>query len=136
MKSLLLAISLFLLSSFTYAAAEFLGTYRCHGYDPYINANYSGTVIVKQQGPVYRLEMDYDTGERSLGTGGQYDPVLMSVVFQDKKNIKNTGLEQYHLSDDKKTMSGYWVYLGDDKLGKESCERVSDKATDKTKGHD
>lgn len=136
MKSILLALSLFLLSTVTYAEADFLGTYRCTGYDPYLNEKYSGTVIVKQQNTVYQLNMNYDTGEHSIGTGGQYDPTLISVVFQDVKNIKNTGLEQYHFSDDKKTMQGYWVYLGNDKLGNEICERVSDVTPEKSKKQD
>ena len=107
----------------------FLGTYKCTGTDPYLNKKYSGTVVVHQQHTVYRLEMNYDTGEHYLGTGGQYDPTLMSVVFQDTQNPKRIGLEQYTFIDKEKTrMQGYWVYLGDDKLGVEVCKKVPDKS--------
>jgi hypothetical protein len=118
---------LILLPSLAFAAESvFEGTYNCKGFDPYLNRNYTGTVIVKQQHAVYSLDMHYDTGENYRGTGGQYDPTLMSVVFQDKKDLKRVGLEQYALSNDKNTMQGYWVYLGEDKLGTEICNRVTD----------
>jgi hypothetical protein len=48
----------------------------------------------------------------------------MSVVFQDKKDLKHVGLEQYTFSADRKNIQGYWVYLGEDKLGSEVCEKV------------
>lgn len=121
MKHRLLFLLLFTLSTHSYAASDFIGTYKCHGFDPYRNKEYSGTVIVRQQNTVYSLDMNYDTGDHDLGTGGQYDPSLMSVVFQDPKNLKSVGLEQYTFSADSKTMSGYWVYLGKDKLGTEVC---------------
>lgn len=109
----------------SYVVPSFVGVYRCHGTDPYLNKDYTGTVKVTQQNTVYRLEMDYDTGEKSIGTGGLYDKYLMSVVFQDTTDPKHIGLEQYHFTPDYKTMSGYWVYLGKDKLGKEICEKQS-----------
>lgn len=101
----------------------FEGLFDCQGSDPYLNKNYTGTVVVHQQNSVYRLEMTYDTGENYVGTGAQYNPTLMFVAFQDLKNAHRVGLEQYTLSDDKNTMQGYWVYLKDDKLGKEVCHR-------------
>jgi hypothetical protein len=67
--------------------------------------------------------MSYDTGEKALGTGGLYDKHLLSVVFQDTSDPHHVGLEQYHFTEDYKTMSGYWVYLGKDKLGKEICDK-------------
>ena len=103
---------------------SFVGVYKCKGIDPYLNdKTYTGTVTVTQQNTVYRLEMDYDTGEKAIGTGGLYDQHLLSVVFQDTTDPKHVGLEQYHFTDDYKTMSGYWVYLGNDKLGKEICDK-------------
>jgi hypothetical protein len=102
-------------------ANGFEGSYHCTGYDPYIKKDYSGTVVISQQNAVYKLTMKYDTGQTYNATGGQYNDELLSVVFQDKKNLKLVGLEQYHLSDDKKTMGGFWVYLGKDMLGKETC---------------
>lgn len=102
-------------------AQTFAGTYRCTGYDPYLNRDYKGTLEVKPQNTVYRIKMTYDTGEVYNATGGQYNDELMSVVFQDSKNLRRVGLEQYHLSADKKQMGGFWVYLGKDKLGKEIC---------------
>lgn len=122
MRKLFITLAIiFPLTSF--AENDFLGTYQCKGTDPYLKKDYKGTVIVKQQNTVYSIVMNYDTGENYMATGGQYNPTLMSVVFQDKKNLKRVGLEQYALSDDKKTMRGYWVYLGQDKLGREICER-------------
>jgi hypothetical protein len=117
----------FLLCSFTsaaFAAADFEGTYKCKGHDPYVNKDYSGTITVTHTNAVYQLIMKYDLGEDAIGTGGQYDPTLMSVVFQDKKDLKHVGLEQYTFSADRKNIQGYWVYLGEDKLGSEVCEKV------------
>ena len=126
-KGLLLIASLVYFVNAYAVNAEFVGTYRCEGFDPYLNKKYSGAVVVLQQNTVYRVEMTYDTGEAYHATGGQYDPTLMSVVFQNDENLKQVGLEQYKLSDDKQTMSGYWVYLGGEKLGREVCQRVKDK---------
>jgi hypothetical protein len=116
--------TLLLGSSIAWATSDFEGTYKCKGHDPYINKDYSGTITVTHSNSVYQLEMNYDTGDNAIGTGGQYDPTLMSVVFQDKNNLKHVGLEQYTFSDDKKKIQGYWVYLGADKLGSEVCEKV------------
>jgi len=118
--------SALLLASFvtlTAHASAFLGTYKCTGHDPYLNEDYKGTLVVKQQNTVYSITMTYNTGEKYKGTGGQYNEELMSVVFQDPKNPKIVGLEQYHMAPDHKTMGGFWVYLGKDKLGRESCIR-------------
>lgn len=112
----------YLLSS-SLCAANFIGTYHCNGHDPYLDRDYTGIVTVKQQNSVYSISMEYNTGEKYRATGGQYNDELMSVVFQDAKNLKRVGLEQYHLSDDKNQMGGFWVYLGEDKLGKETCIR-------------
>ncbi len=129
MKSLCTFI-LLLLPALASAGNEdvFVGTYSCTGTDPYLNKSYSGTVVVAQQNTVYKLTMKYDTGESYIATGGQYDPTLMSVVFQDIQNLKRVGLEQYTLTDDKNTMQGYWVYLGESKLGTEICKRVPSAA--------
>ena len=104
-------------------ASNFIGTYHCNGFDPYLNKKYAGTVKVEQQNAVYKITMLYDTGEKYLATGGQYNEELLSVVFQQVGHLKVVGLEQYHLSEDKNTMGGYWVYLGKDKLGSEVCTR-------------
>jgi hypothetical protein len=123
MKGKLLLLATLLLSSTSFAAS-FLGTYRCSGYDPYLNRDYTGTVTIEQQNTVYKMTMHYDTGESYNGTGGQYSEDLLSVVFQDKKDLTTVGLEQYHyLSDDKKQIGGFWVYLGKDKIGREICDR-------------
>jgi hypothetical protein len=124
-KQGLLAVVLFSFASTVFAAeAGFEGTYKCKGYDPYANKAYQGTIIVTHKNAVYQLTMDYDSGEKAIGTGGQYDPTLMSVVFQDKENLKHIGLEQYTFTPDRKKIQGYWVYLGEDKLGSEVCDRV------------
>jgi hypothetical protein len=106
-----------------YADADFTGTYRCHGYDPYLKQNYKGTVIIKPQNTVYSLKMTYDTGEDANGTGGLFDPNTLSVVFQDTKDLKKVGLERYEVSEDKRHIAGYWVYLGQDQLGTEVCKK-------------
>jgi hypothetical protein len=120
---LLLSLITLILSSTSFAAGVFEGVYKCVGTDPYLEKTYTGTVTITQQNTVYRLNMDYDTGEKALGTGGQYDSTLLSVVFQDTDDLKKVGLEQYKFSKDKKTIQGYWVYLGHDKLGKEVCTK-------------
>lgn len=104
-------------------ASSFLGTYHCKGHDPYLNRDYTGTMVIKQQNTVYTISMKYDTGEKYRATGGQYNDELMSVVFQDIKNLRHVGLEQYHFMADKNQIGGFWVYLGEDKLGKEICTR-------------
>ena len=104
----------------------FEGTYQCKGIDPYLNNKvYQGTVTVKPHNTVYELSMNYDTGESSVGTGGQYGPNLMSVVFKDIKHPDHIGLEQYSLTTDNKVIEGYWVYLGMAKLGKEVCQKTA-----------
>jgi hypothetical protein len=112
-------------TSATEDAPSFTGTYHCKGHDPYLNTDYSGTVVITPQNTVYSLLMTYDTGitEVDRGTGGMYDKTLLSVVFQNEKDLKKVGLEQYHLSDDLTQISGFWVYLGEDKLGTEVCTR-------------
>ncbi|MHB1221824.1 MAG: hypothetical protein ACYC0J_07500 [Gammaproteobacteria bacterium] len=122
--ALLLSLST-TVSAATTAKPIFTGAYECHGFDPYINKYYSGTAIIKQQNAVYSIVMTYDTGETSRAIGGQYNETLLSVAFQDTKDLKKVGLEQYALQDDKKTIEGYWVYLGEDKLGKETCEKIT-----------
>jgi len=102
-------------------ATSFVGTYRCQGYDPYLNQNYTGTVIIEQQNTVYKMTMKYDTGEVYAATGGQYNEELLSVVFQDEKDLHHVGLEQYRFSPNHQQMGGFWVYLGQDKLGREVC---------------
>jgi hypothetical protein len=124
MKKGFLAISLLLLSTSGFCDDTFQGVYNCKGKDPYLNSDYSGTVTITPQNTVYRIDMKYDTGEEDLGTGGLYDQTLLSVVFQDQKNKEHIGLEQYHFSPDHKKIGGFWVYLGQDKLGTEVCEKV------------
>lgn len=111
--------------SSAYANPDFAGVYRCAGFDPYINKEYKGTVVITPQNTVYDVSMTYDTGEKLVGTAGLYDVDTLSVVFQDPKNLKKVGLEQYRYKDkdDHNTMQGFWVYLGKDKLGKEVCVR-------------
>lgn len=118
-----LFLALCCVTSTTFASADFVGFYKCKGFDPYLNKIYSGRITVTQQNTVYNLDMDYDTGEKYKGTGGQYNATLMSVVFQDLDDPKVVGLEQYTFTKNKKIIQGYWVYLGKDKLGKEVCER-------------
>jgi hypothetical protein len=114
---------LFMLFSGTALAADFAGTYTCHGYDPYKDRNYSGSVVIYPDKAVYKLDMVYDTGDKDIGTGGKYNDDLLSVVFQSRKDLKQVGLEQYHFTDDDTKISGFWVYLGQNKLGREVCER-------------
>lgn len=111
-----------------FAAYDFTGSYSCKGFDPYLNKDYSGTVKITQQKSVYRLTMSYDTGEEADGTGGLYDDNTIAVVFQDTKDLKKVGLERYSLSDDGKSIQGYWVYLREDKLGTEVCTRIEEAA--------
>lgn len=111
--------------STSYADYEFEGTYRCAGYDPYLNKDYSGTVHIVRYNTVFNLLMEYDTGEVARGTAGLWDSLTLAVVFQDLKNLENIGLERYSFSKDHKRIQGYWVYLGRDKLGKEVCQKVN-----------
>jgi hypothetical protein len=67
--------------------------------------------------------MEYDTGEKSIGTAGIWDNETIAVVFQNTRDPKVVGLERYSYSKDHKKIQGYWVYLGKDKLGKEVCEK-------------
>jgi hypothetical protein len=114
---------LILLFCGTALAADFAGTYTCHGYDPYMDRNYSGSVVIFPDKTVYKLDMVYDTGDKDIGTGGKYSDDLLSVVFQSRKDLKQVGLEQYHFTDNDTKISGFWVYLGKNKLGREVCER-------------
>lgn len=115
-----------LLFSSSVLADGFQGEYKCHGEDPYLKTTYTGKITISPQNTVYKIKMEYSTGEKAIGTGGQYNELLLSVVFQDSKDLKTVGLEQYHWLDKEKTkMGGFWVYLGKDKLGKEVCERIS-----------
>ncbi len=116
-----------IMSSSAYAE-NFIGTYQCKGYDPYLKKDYAGTVLIEQQNTVYKITMKYDTGQKYHATGGQYNNELLSVVFQDEKDLKRVGLEQYQVQSDKKTMGGFWVYLGKDLLGQETCIRQDDNA--------
>lgn len=104
---------------------DFAGTYKCEGFDPYLNKNYTGTIRIIQQNTVYRLEMEYDTGEKATGTAGLFDRNTISVVFQDTEDPKKIGLERYSYSKDFKKIQGYWVYLHQDKLGTEVCEKIT-----------
>lgn len=121
-------IVLFICSTKILAAAPvFAGDYKCVGYDPYIKKQYTGTVSIREQNTVYKILMQYNTGEKLVATGGQYNEQLLSVVFQDPSNLRKVGLEQYTFDTDRKKIQGYWVYLGKDKLGSEVCERIESK---------
>ncbi len=118
-----LIIFLFFLASSCFAEPHFEGVYRCKGFDPYLNREYSGTIKIVHYNTVYNVLMKYDTGEVSRGTAGLWDENTIAVVFQDIKKLENIGLERYTYSKDRKKIEGYWVYLGKDKLGKEVCEK-------------
>lgn len=124
MKSKIVLLLMFF-STYSFAMSEFEGTYRCAGFDPYLNKDYSGTVRIVRYNTVYNLLMEYDTGEVARGTAGLWDSSTLAVVFQDLKNLQNIGLERYSFSADRTRIQGYWVYLGNYKLGKEICQRVS-----------
>ena len=118
-------IALLFLASASFAAIpSFEGVYRCKGFDPYLNQDYSGTIRITPNNAVYQLVMEYNTGEVARGTAGRWDDTTLAVVFQDLKNLENIGLERYSFSNDYKRIQGYWVYLGRDRLGKEVCEKV------------
>lgn len=104
-------------------AFDYVGVYKCTGHDPYLNKDYAGTLTIEQQKTVYKISMKYDTGEIYRATGGPYGNELLSVVFQDTKDCKKVGLEQYYWDKERKKMGGFWVYLGEDKLGTEVCEK-------------
>ena len=124
MKYRLALLILLLPIHYCFADPDFAGTYKCKGFDPYLNRPYSGKITITPQNTVYRLVMDYDSDTDNYnGTAGLYDEHSLAVVFQSEKNLKKVGLERYAYSDDKKHIQGYWVYLGKDKLGSEVCEK-------------
>lgn len=98
--------------------------YECKGYDPYLKRNYTGVIVIKPQNTVYSLKMAYNTGEEVKGTGGLYDNNTIAVVFQDKRDARKVGLERYSVADDSEHIQGYWVYLGQDQLGSEVCNKL------------
>lgn len=116
-------LSLFLLfwSLTCFGEPGFEGVYQCKGFDPYLNKAYSGTLRIVPRNTVYDVVMEYDTGEKAVGTAGLWDNETIAVVFQDTNDPKIIGLERYSYSKDHKEIQGYWVYLGKDKLGKEVC---------------
>ena len=122
-----LALALFACSSVCLGAGEpqFAGKYKCEGYDPYLKTYYKGTLEITPQNTVYQIKMQYDTGEKMIGTAGLYENDTIAVVFQDIKDLKKIGLERYSYAPDRNRIQGYWVYLGKDQLGKEVCERES-----------
>ncbi len=110
--------------STSFATPDFIGSYKCKGFDPYLNKPYTGTVVISQQNTVYRVDMKYDTGEKYVGTAGLFDDNSISVVFQNATDLKTVGLERYaYAPNNPKIIEGYWVYLGKDKLGTEQCEK-------------
>ena len=119
----LVIITAMLVSQSAFAFHDFTGTYKCTGHDPYLNRDYHGTVTISQQNTVYKILMKYNTGEEYDATGGQYSDDLLSVVFQDKNNLKIVGLEQYRYDEKYNAMGGFWVYLGKDKIGTETCKK-------------
>jgi len=121
MRSKFLFFLSLIFTSLSFANHDFEGTYRCAGFDPYLNEDYAGTIHIVQYKAVYHLLMEYDTGEVARGTAGLWDTDTLAVVFQDLKNLANIGLERYSFSNDGTKIQGYWVYLGRDQLGKEVC---------------
>ena len=124
MKRKIFALIFALTMSTCYARYDFSGVYECKGYDPYLKRTYTGVVIIKPQNTVYSLKMAYNTGEEAKGTGGLYDNDTIAVVFQDKKDARKVGLERYSVADDGEQIQGYWVYLGNYKLGSEVCKKL------------
>jgi hypothetical protein len=124
MKHFILSVVLIIISSTGYCLPDYTGTYKCKGMDPYTKDTYTGTITIEPQNTVYKLYMSYDTGENSVGTGGLFDEDELAVVFQNVDDSKKVGLERY-ARDPKNPnkLQGYWVYLGQDKLGKEICEK-------------
>jgi hypothetical protein len=109
-KHTLLAVFLFG-STQGFTASEIEGSYMCKGTDPYINKNYAGIITVRAQdndeensdesgtassddNSVFQLTMNYETGEKSLGTGF-FSNNLLSVVFQDTASADIIGLQYY-----------------------------------------
>lgn len=123
MRSKFFILLFILFTATSFADPNFEGTYRCAGFDPYLNKDYSGTVHIVRYNAVYNLLMEYDTGEVARGTAGLWDSSTLAVVFQDLRNLQNIGLERYSFSKDRTRIQGYWVYLGRDKLGKEVCQK-------------
>jgi len=123
MQSKIFAFFLLLWSIVCFGEPNFEGTYKCKGFDPYLNTAYSGKIKIVHYNTVYNLIMKYDTGDTAIGTAGLWDNDTIAVVFQDIKNPKIVGLERYSYTKDHKKIQGYWVYLGKDKLGEEMCEK-------------
>lgn len=81
MKYVFCAFILLIQTSICIAEPNFAGTYRCEGYDPYLKKNYTGTIKIIPQNTVYKIEMEYDTGEKARGTGGLYDEDTISLAL-------------------------------------------------------
>ncbi|MCE3238121.1 MAG: hypothetical protein K0R24_1102 [Gammaproteobacteria bacterium] len=123
MRYKIFPVFLLFLSLNCFGEPDFAGVYNCKGFDPYINKVYSGKIQIAHYNTVYNVAMQYDTGEKSIGTAGIWDNETIAVVFQNTHDPKIAGLERYSYSKDHKKIQGYWVYLGKDKLGKEVCEK-------------
>ncbi len=121
--SLLLIVFFVAPTVFAADADSIEGTYKCKGSDPYINKDYTGTVTITKNGKVYNFDMHYYTGEASKGTGLLRNDMLM-LVCQDPANVKDsTCIEYYAISKHDKKLVGEWVYLGKNKIGKETCSK-------------
>ena len=128
----IISLSLLVLSFSAFAAdadtstqpmSDILGVkniFKCQGVDPLLKQEYSGLITISKNGDVYNLQMDYDTGEKSIGTGILKDRTL-SVIFKDANNASNTGVQLYVITDHNKRLEGDWVYLGRNSIGKETC---------------
>jgi hypothetical protein len=96
--------------------------FKCSGVDPLLKQEYSGLITISRNGEVYNLQMDYDTGEKSLGTGILRGHTL-SVIFKDANNSSNLGVQLYVITDHNRRLEGDWVYIGKNSIGKEICQK-------------
>jgi len=98
------------------------GEYHCKGSDANGGNPYSGTVVLKKDGPVYGIDWELGKGGSYAGTGIFADNVLAGAYGDGKPY----GLAVYRVNGG--TLSGQWLVGGKNTLGTEVLQGAKELA--------
>ncbi len=124
LKSLLASLLLFPICLF----AGISGNYTVSGFDPTLNANYTGTAVITSApatvgtGTVYTIVWTYTDFPTIIGTGVRKGCYLSFVYTEEVTGITPFGTQLYKIDGNK--LKGPWILFGDTRIGLETLKKV------------
>lgn len=127
MKKLFAFILFTLVCSSSYSLALEEGSYKCTGYDPVKDAEYSGYATINKKKDYYVITYDYgDTIFDAIGLIHPEDDDFLSVTFKERTNKKRLagtiGNIIYEIDND--VLKGEKLVMGKNKVAKEKCKKI------------